>query len=263
MSNGVTRVLVLLLAACSKSEPAATTHAAGSAGSATATAPSGFSASLSASLAKEGVKAPGSSSATAAAAGSATAAAAGSATATATGSATAAGPASSHNAGVAAAQAADTDVPAPDLEHREHVKVPPDIAAIKLDLDPDWDRDLGEGQTISFVLRVPNTNAKKLFVFHYGYEDPSAPGDPDAYVKWLTDHKVMTTVTLNRQNGAALLVEGKDPTGDEVFRAIVTYGGKKLVCYGSRYRTPAYNPLGDLRDKVVMAAEKICETLAL
>ena len=154
-------------------------------------------------------------------------------------------------------------MPPLDLDHREHVTVSPELAAIKLDLDPDWDRDLGEGATISFVLRVPNTNAKKLFVFHYGYDDPSAPGDPDAYVKWLTDHKVLTKVTLNRQNGAAQLIEGIDPTGNEVFRAVVTDRGKHLVCYGSRYRTPAYNPLGDLRDKVVFAAEKICETLAL
>jgi hypothetical protein len=42
-----------------------------------------------------------------------------------------------------------------------------------------------------------------------------------------------------------------------------TYGGKRLLCHGSLYKDPASAALGDLRDKVLMQAKKICETLAL
>jgi hypothetical protein len=43
-----------------------------------------------------------------------------------------------------------------------------------------------------------------------------------------------------------------------------TYGGKRLVCYGSLYKDKESTAFGpDLRDKVVNAAKKICETLAL
>ena len=47
------------------------------------------------------------------------------------------------------------------------------------------------------------------------------------------------------------------------FRYLVNYGGKHLICYGTLYKDPASNQLGDLRDKVLMQAKKICETLAL
>ncbi len=45
---------------------------------------------------------------------------------------------------------------------------------------------------------------------------------------------------------------------------LVTYGGKRLVCFGSLYKDKVATALGpDLRDKVVNTAKKICETLAL
>jgi hypothetical protein len=70
-------------------------------------------------------------------------------------------------------------------------------------------------------------------------------------------------VTLDRQRGAAWYLEGTDGNGSPAFRYRIIYGGKQLICYGSLYKDSASNPLGDLRDKVVMAAKKICETLTL
>jgi hypothetical protein len=142
------------------------------------------------------------------------------------------------------------------------VTPPPDIAAIKMDLEPNWDRDYDEAGTISFVLNVPNSSDTRLFSFHYGYDPASAPADRDAYMKWLGDSKLLN-VTLNRQRGAAWYLEGTDGTGAPAFRYLVMYGGKHLVCWGTLYKNAASNPLGDLRDKVVMAAKKICETMTL
>ena len=63
---------------------------------------------------------------------------------------------------------------------------------------------------------------------------------------------------MNRQRGGACYVES-----DSMFRYLVNYGGKHLICYGSLYKDAASSQLGDLRDKVVMAAKKICETMSL
>jgi hypothetical protein len=269
-----TVLALLLIAACSKSGGGGGTGSAAPAapGSAAPRKGGGFSASLSAELSKEG-------SGSAAAAGSA-------------GSAVAAAPVGS-NAGsnaVAMAKPADTKAsptnptptnPAPTTPSptkptpaapsnpspaatasRTPVKPPPEIAAIKMDLEPNWFRDLGEAATISFVLDVPNTGQTKLFAFHYGYDPASAPADRDAYKKWLADQKILN-VTLDRQRGAAWYLEGTDGNGAPAFRYRITYGGKQLICYGSLYKDAASNPLGDLRDKVVMAGKKICETLTL
>jgi hypothetical protein len=144
-----------------------------------------------------------------------------------------------------------------------HVNPPADLAAIKLDLEPNWDRDFDTAGTISFVLRVPNSSDTRLFSFNYGYDYPGAPSDRDAYKKFLSDHRVLD-VTLDRQRGAAWYLEGTDAAGQPAFRYLVVYGGKRLVCYGSLYKTHEATALGpDLRDKVVATAKKICETIAL
>ena len=44
---------------------------------------------------------------------------------------------------------------------------------------------------------------------------------------------------------------------------LVTYGGKRLVCYGSLYKDADSNRLGDDRDQTLIQAKQICETLAL
>jgi hypothetical protein len=147
-------------------------------------------------------------------------------------------------------------------DHRGPVSVPADLAAIKMDLEPNWDRDFDEAGTISFVLKVPGSNDTRLFSFHYGYDPSSAPSDRDAYMAWLGDQKLLN-VTLNRQRGAAWYLEGTNGSGAPAFRYLVMYGGKHLVCWGTLYKDAASNPLGDLRDKVVMAAKKICETMTL
>lgn len=147
-------------------------------------------------------------------------------------------------------------------EHHGPVKVPADLAAIKLDLEPNWERDYDEAGTISLVLKVPPRDDTRLFAFHYGYDAAAAPTDCDQYKKWLGDQKVLTA-TLARQRGAACYLEGTDASGAPLFRYLVNYGGKRLICYGSLYRDGASNALGDLRDKVLMQAKKICETLAL
>jgi hypothetical protein len=146
--------------------------------------------------------------------------------------------------------------------NRSYVKPSADIAAIKLDLEPNWDRDVGEAGTFSLVVKLPNTNDTRLFSVKYGYEDQNAPQDCDAYRKFLQDSKLMN-VTLNRQRGAACYIEGSDQGGAMAFRYLVTYGGKRLMCHGSLYKDGASAALGDLRDKVLMQAKKICESLAL
>jgi hypothetical protein len=151
--------------------------------------------------------------------------------------------------------------PTPATDNRTPVKPSAELAAIKFDLEPNWDRDLGEAGTFSLVVKVPSTNEQRVFSVHYGYEDQAAPPDCDGYRKFLDDKKVMT-VTLNRQRGAACYIEGSQG-GVAVFRYLLTYGGKRLMCSGSLYKDPASASLGDLRDKVLMQAKKICETLAL
>jgi len=141
--------------------------------------------------------------------------------------------------------------------NRAHVKPPADLAAIKFDLEPNWDRDFGEAGTFSLVVKIPNTEEQRVFSIRYGYEDQAAPVDCDQYRKFLEEKKVITP-TLNRQRGGACYVESQS-----AFRYLVNYGGKRLLCTGSLYKDSASAALGDLRDKVLMQAKKICETLAL
>jgi hypothetical protein len=142
------------------------------------------------------------------------------------------------------------------------VKVPPELAAIKLDLEPNWDRDVDEAGTFSFALNVPNSATTRTFTFHYGYDDSKAPNGCDDYQKWLTETQHFS-VTVARQRGGSCYVEGNDSKAVPSFRFHVVYGGKPLTCWGTQYKDAASNPLGDLRDKVVMSGKKICETLAL
>jgi len=160
---------------------------------------------------------------------------------------------------------ADTNAAGPPRPNDKyvHVATPPELAAIKLDMEPNWDRDFTTPGTISFVLRVPGSSDTRVFSFNYGYDYPGAPSDRDAYKKFLADRRVLD-VTLDRQKGAAWYLEGTDAAGQPAFRYLVLYGGKRLVCYGSLYKTREATALGpDLRDKVVSAAKKICETIAL
>ncbi|MBV8762161.1 MAG: hypothetical protein JO257_33010 [Deltaproteobacteria bacterium] len=305
-----TVALLVILAACSKDDAGGSGSAAPITGSAAtgsaAKKGSGFSASLSAELAKEGSAAPSvplnaappagappaGSAATAAgsaatAAGSAPAAPAGttttmpsapgSAAVAMTGSAakpaatTTSPPAPAAGSAVATTKPTTTTTTAPtppsppptsSPTSRVPVKPPPELAAIKIDLEPNWVRDVGEAGTISFVLNVPNTTDTRVFSFHYGYDAAGAPDDRDAYMKWLADNKLLS-VSLNRQRGAAWYLEGSDGSGTPAFRTLVLYGGKHLVCWGTLYKDAASNSLGDLRDKVVMTAKQICGTLAL
>ena len=141
--------------------------------------------------------------------------------------------------------------------NRAKVKPPADIAAIKFDLEPNWERDVGEAGTFSLVVKLPNSEESRVFSARYGYENQSAPVDCDQYRKFLEDNKVLVA-KLNRQRGGACYVES-----ETVFRYLVNYGGKRLMCSGSLYKDAASAALGDLRDKVLMQAKKICETLAL
>jgi len=142
------------------------------------------------------------------------------------------------------------------------VKPSAELAAIKLSLSPNWDRDVGEAATISLVVKVPGKEETKVFAFRYGYEDPKAPADRDAYKKWLADSKILT-VSVDRQRGAAWYLEGVDGAGAPAFRFLVNYGGKKLVCGGLLYKDAASSKLGDIRDKTVIQAKEICESVAL
>ncbi len=131
----------------------------------------------------------------------------------------------------------------------------PELLAIRLSLEPNWDRDQIEAGSIS--LYEKNSNA--TFKFNYGYEDSKAPANRDAYKKFLADTGALK-VLADRQSGAAWYLEGTDAASHAAFRVVVTYGGKRLVCYGSLYKDSG---LGDLRDSVILQAKKICESIQL
>lgn len=139
------------------------------------------------------------------------------------------------------------------------VAMTPELKAIKLSLLPNWKRDVAEPATISLDVEVQSKDVKETFKFSYGYEDPKAPTDREAFKKYLADAKILTVIT-DRQRGAAWYLEGNDGRGQTAFRLIVTWGGKRLYCGGSSYKQ---NDLGDIRDEVVVQAKKICETVAL
>ena len=131
----------------------------------------------------------------------------------------------------------------------------PELRAIKLSLEPNWDRDQLEAASISFFEK----NQIATFKFNYGYEEATAPTNRDEYKKFLADSGKLK-VLADRQSGAAWYLEGTDATGHAAFRVVVTYGGKRLVCYGSLYKDSG---LGDLRDSILQQAKKICETIQL
>ncbi len=138
------------------------------------------------------------------------------------------------------------------------VVLTPELKAIQLSLLPNWKRDVEGAGTISLLVDVQSKGETQVFKFFYGYDDPRAPMDREAYKKFLTDSKILT-VTGDRQRGAAWYVEGTDASGP-AFRVLVTYGGKRLVCYGSLYKGSGF---GDIRDEVIIQAKKICETIQL
>jgi hypothetical protein len=154
-------------------------------------------------------------------------------------------------------------MPARSPAPRGPVKVPGDLAAIKLSLLPNWDRDIGEPGTFQYVVRIKGTQNTKTFSFRYGYDDPKAPIDRDEYKKYLQQASILTGEIKDRQRGSAWLLEGSDPSGLPAFRYVVLYGGKRLICYGSMYRDAESNPLGDDRDQTVIQAKQICESLSL
>lgn len=145
---------------------------------------------------------------------------------------------------------------------RVAVKPSAEVAAIKLSLEPNWDRDVGEAGTISLVVKVPGGDATRVFAFRYGYEDGKAPSDRDAYKKWLIENNILKP-NIDRQHGGSWYLEGVDGSGAPAFRSIVVWGGRKLICGGSLYKDTASNQLGDIRDKTVIQAKAICESIAL
>ena len=138
------------------------------------------------------------------------------------------------------------------------VAMSPELAAIKLSLQPNWDRDVEGPATISLVVRVSGKDPV-VFKFAYGYDEAKAPADRDAYKKYLLEAGIMK-VAFDRQSGAAWYLEGADPAGRAMFRIVVNYGGKHLVCGGSLYKDSG---LGDIRDAVLIQAKSICESIQL
>ncbi len=234
----------------------------GGSGSSAASKP-GFGAELNADLTGGSGSGSGSAAATATGSGSPAAGSGnGSAAAVAVAPASGSGAGSAKPPVVAAGSNAPIpNAPPPSTSPRVPAKVPADIAAIKLSLQPNWDRDIGDPATISLVVKRPS-GAPAVFTFNYGYDDPRAPIDRDAYLKFLTDSKILV-VTVNRQRGSAWYIEGTDASGAPSFRYLVNYGGKHLICGGLLYKDKESSAMGDIRDEVVNQAKKICETLAL
>jgi len=146
---------------------------------------------------------------------------------------------------------------------RGPVKVSAELAAVKLSLLPNWDRDIGQAGTFQYVVRIKGTQNTKTFTFRYGYDDPRAPADHEQYKKYLQDTRALTGEIRDRQRGAAWFLEGSDAAGMPAFRYVVLYGGKRLICYGSLYKDADSSRLGDDRDQTLIQAKQICETLAL
>jgi hypothetical protein len=150
---------------------------------------------------------------------------------------------------------------------RVYVKPSADIGAIKLSLLPNWDRDVGEAGTISLVVKVPGGDQTRVFAFRYGYEDPKAPSDREAYKKWLAEQRILMPppggALVDRQRGGSWYLEGVDGAGAPVFRNVVVFGGRKLICGGSLYKDATSNQLGDIRDKTIIQAKEICGDLGL
>jgi hypothetical protein len=142
------------------------------------------------------------------------------------------------------------------------ITVPAELAAIKFGMLPNWDRDVQEAGTLSLAVKIPGSSSSAVFVFRYGYEDPGAPAEREAYKKWLADKRLLT-VRQDRQAGSSWFLEGNDGSGRPAFRVVVSWGGKKLICYGSLYRDAESSRLGDLRDQTVLQAKQICESIAL
>lgn len=142
------------------------------------------------------------------------------------------------------------------------VTVPAELAAIKFGMLPNWERDVQDAGTLSLAVKIPGRTESAVFVFRYGYEDASAPADRDAYKKWLGDKRLLN-VRQDRQGSGAWILEGNDASGSPAFRVVVSWGGRKLVCYGSTYRDAESNRLGDLRDQTIIQAKQICESMAL
>jgi hypothetical protein len=157
----------------------------------------------------------------------------------------------------------DAAKPVAAVTPRPVTATPAELAAIKLSLLPNWDRDIDGPGTFQYVVRIKGTKSTKTFTFHYGYDDAAAPVDRDQYQKYLQDTKLLTGKLKDRQRGAAWFLEGNDETGLPAFRYQVLYGGKRLICYGSLYKDADSNRLGDDRDQTVIQAKQICETLAL
>ncbi|HEX4423150.1 MAG TPA: hypothetical protein VH165_34800 [Kofleriaceae bacterium] len=168
-------------------------------------------------------------------------------------------------AGSAAAPATATKPapPPPEPARPATAKMTAELAAIKLSLLPNWDRDIDEPGTFQYVVRIKGTQSSKTFIFRYGYDDPKAPSDREQYKKFLQDTHVMTGEIKDRQRGSAWFLEGTDVNGYPSFRYVVLYGGKHLICYGSLYKDGDSNRLGDDRDQTIIQAKQICETLAL
>lgn len=244
--------------------PAAGSDAAGSDAAGSSAAGSSAAGSSAKSPATAGSAAPGS-----AVAGSAGSAAAGSATKP----IPAAGSATKPAAGSAVAEAPKPAPPGsaapPAAKLRgatAALKLPPqspaELAKIKLQLGPNWQRDTEGPGTISYTLNEPALGQPVMFVFEYGYELESAPVDREAYKKWLVDNKILTNL-LDRQRGVSWYIEGTDGGGKPAFRYVAQFGPKKLICGGSLYRDAELNRFKDHRNEIVSRGKQICETVAL
>lgn len=242
--------------------PTGSSTGAPAAGSTTTGSPAASNTALGVALAASGSPTGGAGSGTASASGTGTPSGSASGTASGTGAASAGstGAASGTTGAVSASGSTNAgSTGAGTATGAAPVKVPAELAAIKLSLLPNWERDVGEAGTISLFVNVQRTGQTERFEFHYGYENPSAPVEREMYKKFLADSKLLR-VSTDRQRGTAWLLEGRDATGGQAFRMVVVYGGKRLVCYGSLYKDSS---LGDVRDEVLIAAKKICESISL
>lgn len=157
--------------------------------------------------------------------------------------------------------AAATPAPTPAGSAGTAAGLPAELAAVTLTLNEGWVRDAVGPGTFSFF--APGEGGKNIrFVFHYAYEDATAPTQREPYKQWLASTKAMN-VNVDRQRGAAWFLEGTDSQGVASFRYVITYGGRLLTCGGSLYKQGPAAGLRDLRDEIIMQAKRICESMDL
>ena len=157
-----------------------------------------------------------------------------------------------------------TPAPTPRAEGADH-GLRGRSAAIKLALLPNWDRDVGEAGTISLVVKIPSNDETRVFVVHYGYDDPTAPDRSRGVQEVPRRDTKLLTVAADRQRGAAWLHRGhrqRRPRRVSLSSSTTAASGSSATARSTRTSPARRSPRQgdhpgqeDLRDHRVVASD--------